>query len=503
MPIAAEGEVSKPYSKSSAKFKKLENLHNKLHIQKKELLAKPENHSLEKAMIITKKILWHVQIIGIGIATIDMLNEGEKHDQLIKHMDDKVDHVKKALNSKIFDMRLTDLKTKFLVIKNIFDLVIQMSDDFDFEEVSADETNLKKSRLDSAFVMCEEIFLLISEPHCELYKAAHRCIDIVSCFIIVHLGMLHMAVEWYNLRDYQERLEYWMEFYPILVKSYVQQAIKNYVKPIILNYHNQYSSYEETEEIYYEMTDYVVYNVVKNESHRIWDTDQEKMHRDRMYYDFDVKKLHVIEPAYMIGPETPVLCRALRYGVAIKLEDLYCQYFNGIDQVVHKLKTSNQELESVEFNAWDGAEEMKCEFDKENIDISPIKNQKYSDIDDKLTPQKSMKNSVTGMDTPSKLDTTAELNSELVSEDNYHYKQWVKAINLRSLIVETRNEAKLEQSKLLELFNSFAKDVDYDNWDFYSKIDFLSEFTSTMESVQEEYQNLSNYIIFENENQMA
>jgi len=195
MPIAAEGEVIKPYSKSSAKFKKLENLHNKLHIQKKELLAKPENHSLEKAMIITKKILWHVQIIGIGIATIDMLNEGEKHDQLIKHMDDKVDHVKKALNSKIFDMRLTDLKTKFLVIKNIFDLVIQMSDDFDFEEVSADETNLKKSRLDSAFVMCEEIFLLISEPHCELYKAAHRCIDIVSCFIIVHLGMLHMAVE--------------------------------------------------------------------------------------------------------------------------------------------------------------------------------------------------------------------------------------------------------------------------------------------------------------------
>lgn len=66
---------------------------------------------------------------------------------------------------------------------------------------------------------------------------------------------------------------------------------------------------------------------------------------------------------------------------------------------------------------------MKCEFDKENIDISPIKNQKYSDIDDKLTPQKSIKDSVTGIATPSKLDTTAELNSELLSEDNYHYKQ--------------------------------------------------------------------------------
>lgn len=72
----------------------------------------------------------------------------------------------------------------------------------------SDDESLRSSRLDSAFVICEEIFLMISEPQSELYKAAHYCIDLVSCFMIIHLGMLQMAVECYHLNDYKERLEY-------------------------------------------------------------------------------------------------------------------------------------------------------------------------------------------------------------------------------------------------------------------------------------------------------
>lgn len=113
-------------------------------------------------MLLTRKILWHVHIVGIGIATMEMFLEGEKHDGLLEHMDHKINGVKKDLTTKIFDTRLTDLKSKFLVVKQIFELVAYGTDD----------EKLKKSRLDSAFVTCEEIFLMISEPNSELYKSA-------------------------------------------------------------------------------------------------------------------------------------------------------------------------------------------------------------------------------------------------------------------------------------------------------------------------------------------
>lgn len=172
--IANEGQVILPYSsKSRQKLKKLEELQNKLHIQKKELLSKPHDETLAKMLIVTRKVLWHVHIIGMGITTMEMMLEGEKHDQLLKHMEEKVNQTKKELNNKIFEMRLTDLKTKFLVVKNIFELVILSNNDFCSDSINEEDANLRKSRLDSAFVMCEEIFLMISEPHSELYKASH------------------------------------------------------------------------------------------------------------------------------------------------------------------------------------------------------------------------------------------------------------------------------------------------------------------------------------------
>lgn len=140
------------------------------NVAKMKAAQKHTGHGFQKAMLLTRKILWHVQIIGIAIATVEVFLEGEKHDVLINTMDTKVGGVKKQLNKQIFELRITELKSKFQMIKSTFDLVMHGEDD----------SSLRKSRLDALFVVCEEVFLIVSEPQSELYKAAHRCIDLVT-----------------------------------------------------------------------------------------------------------------------------------------------------------------------------------------------------------------------------------------------------------------------------------------------------------------------------------
>lgn len=50
--------------------------------------------------------------------------------------------------------------------------------------------------------------------------------------------------------------------------SYIEQAMSNYIKPVILDYHNQYSSFNEFEEIYYELTKTVVHKIENNKNHK-------------------------------------------------------------------------------------------------------------------------------------------------------------------------------------------------------------------------------------------
>ena len=446
---------------------------------------------------------------------MEMVFEAEKHDELLENMDNKINSTRKDLNNKIFDLRLTDLKSQFLVVKNIFEKVIYGSDD---EE-------LRKSRLDSAFVIWEELFLMISEPHSELFKHAHYCIDLASCFMIIHLGMLQMAVEWYDLKDHEERLEYCMEFYPILIKSYVEQAISNYVKPIILNYHNQYNSLNEMEELYYELTDSVIYKIKRNSEHFWWKTTKEDMFRDRMYYNFKEEKFKEIEPAFMIGPEPPVLWRALRYGVSLKLEDLYTQYLAGIDQIVHKLRnevteeSEEDEFEELKFDKIsdfeksEPDEELKEEFNKENYDISPIKeNISIPSSPQKVLPHENLGNKslkfkrcqtmkIKEVSPIKKLDTTEEIKWEYVPVENYHYQQWVRVEKARKNINEVKKRAKKEAIMLNELFKIKAEEHNfYDLKDNISKLLFSSEFQEIVAQNSDVYENLSKYIIFHYEN---
>ena len=427
---------------NDAKLIKLEELKNKFHIQKKKQSSSKTKNSLSTIFMVTRKVLWHVHVIGLAITAVEIVLEGEKHEKMISTIDLKVQTAKRDINESIFDLRLTDLKTKFLAIKNTFDLVLYGSDD----------NELRKSRLDSVFVICEEIFLIISEPTSEFYKSAHWCIDLVVCFMVMHLGMLNLAVEAFDLNDYQDRLDYCFEFYPILSKSYVEQAISNYVRPIILNYHNQYNSSKEVEEIYYDLTNSVIYKRGISDLHIWWKTSLEELAKDNMYYNFKMDKFKIVEPPLLMGPETPLLCRALRYGVILKLEDLFTPYESSMNLIIHKIKNTLTREEKFDeyFDDWDKENEPIDEEvkqlpedewikDIENFEsVSPIKHKSKmlkrcqtiqpGMIDYEISPPKDKS---VHSQSPSKAYNSLEKSEVLlVDPNNYHLK-----VNLTSNLI--------------------------------------------------------------------
>ena len=85
----------------------------------------------------------------------------------------------------------------------------------------------------------------------------------------------------------------------------------------------------------------------------------------------------MVEPAYFIGPETPLLWRALRYGLVLKLEDLYTPYVSSIELIVHKIK--NQPAEDPEIDELDF-----LQGDKENQPIEEVKHldEEFEDLGD-------------------------------------------------------------------------------------------------------------------------
>ncbi|CAI2361236.1 unnamed protein product [Moneuplotes crassus] len=527
--ICDEGEALKPKLSDIENHEyDLQELQRKLNQDKKDQIKDNSSHALQKAMILTRKILWHVRVVGIGMAAMGVVLEGEKHDEMIHHMEQKVGEAKKEYINKIFELRVHDFKTQFFVMKKIFDKVIYGEDD----EI------LKKSRLDSAFVICEELFLLISEPQSELYKSAHMTIDLVSCFMIIHLGMLQLAVECYDLNDHKDKLNYCCEFYPMLIKSYIDQAISNYVKPIILNYHNQVSRLTEMEEIYYEMNNSIIYTLKRNSEHIIWNTTREEMTRDRMFYNFKEGKLKFVEPSYLIGPEPPLLCRALRYGVALKLEDLYTPYSASIDQIVYKLKnTVTEETEMGEIQLKEDSQKVQGNNEENGVDLlglnepEPIEEDKEEAKDEKLEtlsqgsddsftavssrnflPDDNLRNRFNKEPNASpvrktknyimnKMEKKEDLKCNFVSEDNYHYNQCIRVEQARKTIAEVRKKAREEQKLLNELYSIKAKQYKYDEMtENFSRLIFMQELYELMIDDEELYTNLSEYMIFHHEN---
>lgn len=198
-----------------------------------------------------------------------------------------------------------DLKAKFLAMKNTFELVVNGTDEYD----------IRRSRLDSVLGICEEITFMILDSKSDIYNSAHLCIDLVYLYMTMHLSMLEMSISTFKMKDHKMTYQKYSQHYPLIITSYIEKAMSNYITPIVLNYHNQYSTFRETEEIYYELTKSVIYKTNKNKSHNIWPSNVAEMAKDNMFYSFSTYKLEFVEPVFMVGAISPLLTRALRYGM--------------------------------------------------------------------------------------------------------------------------------------------------------------------------------------------
>ena len=67
-------------------------------------------------LMVGRKLLWHVHVVGLAIAFVDVFLESKKYKKIGATMDKKIEKVKTEIRDEMFDMRLTDLKTKFLAI---------------------------------------------------------------------------------------------------------------------------------------------------------------------------------------------------------------------------------------------------------------------------------------------------------------------------------------------------------------------------------------------------
>ena len=137
--------------------------------------------------------------------------------------------------------------------------------------------------------------------------------------------MIRIGQEMFGLADYAGKLAELLSHYPLLMRSYMEQAIQNYISPLILNYHNHYNKSQHVEEIFYERTGRVIYQV-ETAKHFCWKATREELIRNRIFYEFKDKDLVQLEHPFLGLIETPLVLRALRHGVMLKLEDLYMPF---------------------------------------------------------------------------------------------------------------------------------------------------------------------------------
>lgn len=124
---------------------------------------------------------------------IDALIETEKWELLKIEMDMKIAELKRNILSKQFAITLKQINLKLSSIMNFFDEAIMRGQD-GFDVI--------RQRLDSLFVYMDQIFILIQDSNGVLYEKAHYCLDFVASFLIFHLGMLNIAENDYDLKDY-------------------------------------------------------------------------------------------------------------------------------------------------------------------------------------------------------------------------------------------------------------------------------------------------------------
>ena len=198
--------------------------------------------------------------------------------------------------------RTEDLCKKLQAIMRVYERSVNGSDC----------STSRKARLESLFAPCEEIALQLSDPEGDFYKKAHLCLDIVSGFMVFHLALLQFAETEFGTLDWRPRKRALLQFYPVLLASYSEQATANYSRSLILNYSNAFDRSAHTEEILNEMNGRAVLRLRNDGFHSIWETSHTQMERDSIFYPFSTGRLYTHKPEFMIQKrDAPVLLRAL------------------------------------------------------------------------------------------------------------------------------------------------------------------------------------------------
>ena len=407
-------------------------------------------------MLLMKKTWKGLGEFIFGASAIDVLIESDRYFELLRDFEARIQRLKNDIGDKMFQKKLYDVKMKFSAVLTIFDKVINGKDSF----------STRRKRLDSLFYHCEEIILLIIDTKSVLYDKAHYCIEFISNFLVFHLGMLQIAEDDFGIIDYKERRKNALKFYPTLVKSYIDKAISVYVRSIVLKYHSMGSSFKEYEMIFNEITEGMIYRVNNTSLHPIWDgTTVKEMEKDKMFYSFKDKKLVPLKPSFLCSMDSPVLCRALRNGIALKLEDLFTDYIKNIEICISLLGINNKKEDAIpddfsndEIQNFDTSFSTICS-DKDNEKLISV-SQKYHE------------------DRVERVDNLSQQCSKVKEQAQSELK------NLEALYVKTVGE-KIKSTDMSEK----------------NKIKLKRDFISTLKDSDEHISSINKYLCFSVENQ--
>ena len=211
--------------------------------------------------------------------------------------------------------------------------------------------------------------ITIEDPTGPLYDRAHCCLDFVAQCLILHFGLLHLAIEDYDLTAYIPTQQKASKTYPMLMRSYCLKAVSNYSSSVIINYHNHFTSLDEVEEIFIEspsMSGLVLFRKSNTEGKPIWldNPTTKQMIKDGMYYSFPINKMQTMKPKLWVVGETPHLAWALWNAMALSLEDHFHHYEKEVSMCAWEIGTKRQHLTTFEsFSEMDVPQEPRATED--------------------------------------------------------------------------------------------------------------------------------------------
>ena len=142
-----------------------------------------------------QKVVQTCDYMLYGCSGIDCVIETERFDLLKQEMDGKLRVLQKDIFNQAFSDKMKSLAIKMKSIMTFYDQAVRKGDD---------GHQVCRQRFDSMFVHLDQVLITITDETGPLYDRAHCCLDFVSQFLILHMGLLMLAEEDYELSDYRE-----------------------------------------------------------------------------------------------------------------------------------------------------------------------------------------------------------------------------------------------------------------------------------------------------------